>query len=174
VPRTWKQPTSITTASWTLPADYTFTPDDNGVHTFTVTLHTGGTQTLSAALVGSPGIVAGQVVAVTVPSVNLGPPTTFAQPGYPYAVGSGDFDRDGIRDLAIGNYGTSALEILLGNGDGTFRAGASYVIGGYPSSVAVGDLDGDGHLDLATGTYSGHTAAVIFGHGDDTFGDLRS
>src|SRR5439155_16208774 len=86
VPRTWKQPTSITTASWTLPADYTFTPDDNGVHTFTVTLHTGGTQTLSAALVGTPGIVAGPVVAVTVPSVNLAPPTTFAQPAYPSAV----------------------------------------------------------------------------------------
>ena len=51
-----------------LPADYTFTPADQGAKAFTITFSTGGTQTISATLLGSnPPISSGDSVAVTLP-----------------------------------------------------------------------------------------------------------
>lgn len=59
-----------------------------------------------------------------------------------------DFNRDGILDLAV-VYGYGMVNLLLGNGDGTFQAPQSYP-SGYPSvSVAVEDFNGDGYPDLA-------------------------
>lgn len=46
----------------TLPAAYTFVPSDNGVHTFAVTLNTGGTQTITATSGAVSGMEAGIVV----------------------------------------------------------------------------------------------------------------
>jgi List-Bact-rpt repeat protein len=34
----------------------------------------------------------------------------------PHAVGLGNFDRDGVEDLAGANYGSGAVSVLLGNG----------------------------------------------------------
>jgi RHS repeat-associated protein len=47
-----------------LPADYPFTTDDKGVHTFTVTLNTPGSQTLTVTDTATPGL-AGQAATVT-------------------------------------------------------------------------------------------------------------
>ena len=41
----------------------------------------------------------------------------------------GDFNGDGIPDLAVEAGGVS---ILLGNGDGTFQAPVAYAAGSYP------------------------------------------
>jgi hypothetical protein len=88
------------------------------------------------------------------------------------ALGIGDFDRDGTLDLAVTHStDTSArLTILLGNGDGTFREGASYSIPTDPKSVAVADFRGDGLLDLAIADFSGAPGVtVLLGNGDGTF-----
>src|SRR5205823_6165543 len=42
------------------------------------------------------------------------------------AVGVGDFNGDGKLDLAVTNFGINTVSILLGNGDGTFRARVDY------------------------------------------------
>ena len=96
-----------------------------------------------------------------------------------YAVGSdpnpvtvGDFNGDGIPDLAVGNFGSgtgNTVSVLLGNGDGTFQAPVTYVVGFGPASLAVGDLNGDGKLDLAVANYSDNTVSVLLGNGDGTF-----
>jgi len=60
------------------------------------------------------------------------------------SVAVGDFNGDGIPDLAISNESSSTVSILLGKGDGTFQSQVSYATGAYPYSVAVGDFNGDG------------------------------
>ncbi len=101
-------------------------------------------------------------------------PVSLADSGPGYGIGHGDFNQDGIIDIASANYGTGSLNVFLGQGHGGYGNRVVYPVGGSPSSVAVGDIDGDGKLDLATGTYSGHTLIVLFGNGDGTFSDLRS
>ena len=39
----------------------------------------------------------------------------------PDAIVAGDFTGDGRTDLAVANYGSNNVSVLLGNGDGTFQ-----------------------------------------------------
>jgi VCBS repeat protein len=82
----------------------------------------------------------------------------------------GDFNRDGKLDLAIPDYDLfsgSVVDVLLGNGDGTFQTFVEYPVSfGVQTSVAAADLNGDGKLDLIT-----DGVAVLLGNGDGTFTD---
>jgi hypothetical protein len=86
------------------------------------------------------------------------------------ALGVGDFNHDGKLDLAVGKQdgGLSQVQVFLGNGDGTFRAGANYPVGPAPSSVAVADFRHNGKLDLAVACSFGMAVAVLLGNGDGT------
>ena len=55
-----------------------------------------------------------------------------------------------VADLIAGrNSNDGEATVLLGNGDGTFRAGGKYLSGGIDAfGVAVGDVNGDGRPDL--------------------------
>jgi len=81
-----------------------------------------------------------------------------------------DFNGDGIPDLAvITNADSPTVEILLGNGDGTFTAETTNpAISGIPLNFATGDFNGDGKTDLAVTENSG-TIAILLGNGDGTF-----
>jgi hypothetical protein len=61
-----------------------------------------------------------------------------------------DFNNDTMPDLAVVSFDNSTVSVLLGNGNGTFRAPQISAAGSYPRALAVGDFDGDGNLDLAT------------------------
>jgi hypothetical protein len=93
----------------------------------------------------------------------------------PYSVAGvavGDFNGDGIPDLVTANIGSGnagTLNILLGNGDGTFQTGQSYGVGEKCHVVAVGDLTGNGILDLVTANQFSHTISVLLGNGNGTF-----
>jgi hypothetical protein len=92
--------------------------------------------------------------------------------GIPFSIAAGDFNLDGIPDLAIANAGSSTMTILLGNGDGTFKQAANspVTVGNNPHSVAVGDFNGDGIPDLVTvGNTSAGTVTTLLGKGDGTF-----
>jgi hypothetical protein len=65
-------------------------------------------------------------------------------------------------------YGT-AVNVLLGNGDGTFKTARAFPTGNYPNSVAVGDINGDGKPDLVVTSSFDNTASVFLGNGDGTF-----
>lgn len=70
---------------------------------------------------------------------------------------SQDFNLDGYADLAISDtVGTTTyLQVVLGNGDGSFKAAFSYASSGQGYSIASGDFNGDGLADVASGTTSG-------------------
>jgi hypothetical protein len=102
-------------------------------------------------------------------------PLSFDAGSNPVSLAVGDFNGDGVTDLAVANAGgTTASDlgtvaILLGNGDGTFGAAVTYPAGVHPSSVAVGDFNGDGKPDLVVSNYGSNNVSLLLGNGDGTF-----
>ena len=87
----------------------------------------------------------------------------------------GDVNGDGNLDVVATSWGGSNAQVLLGNGDGTFREGDNLASGGLVAECfSIGDLNRDGHLDLAiattTSTGGVGVLSVLLGHGDGHFG----
>ena len=87
---------------------------------------------------------------------------------------TGDFNEDGDVDLAVALSGGSSVEILLGNGDGTFTntTGGSLEVTATPNLIAVGDFNNDDNLDLITAD-SDEFVTTFLGNGDGTFGPAQ-
>ena len=47
----------------------------------------------------------------------------------PDAIVAGDFNGDGRTDLAVANFESNTVSVLLGNGDGTFQPQVTYAVG---------------------------------------------
>ena len=90
----------------------------------------------------------------------------YAVAGYPRSVAVGDFNGDGIPDLAVANGSTVA--VLLGRGNGLFHQPRTVTAGSSPVSVAVGDVNRDGRQDLVMGGWE-NAIWVLLGNGDGTF-----
>ena len=80
----------------------------------------------------------------------FGNPTDFAAGINPFAVVTADFDNDGKLDLAATAQfeNSDTINLLIGNGDGTFQPPFGFKVAEFPGRIAVGDLNDDGALDL--------------------------
>ena len=106
----------------------------------------------------------------------------------PLGVAAADFNGDGKPDLAVlagntANLGalnfasSETLTIELGDGKGSFTAGATYPWAGSILSLVVADVNGDGKADIVSdgplllgdGSISTSVLAVYLGKGDGTF-----
>lgn len=63
----------------------------------------------------------------------------------------GDYNADGIVDIAAGCYSTNEVSVLLGNGGGGFNTALKYPAGVHPMSATSADFNNDGKLDIAVG-----------------------
>jgi hypothetical protein len=82
----------------------------------------------------------------------------------PWSVAVGDFNGDGLLDLAVANFTDSTTSVLLGDGAGNFSPAATspVAVGVNPESVAVGDFNGDGNPDLAVANFTDGTVSVLY------------
>ncbi|WP_216627220.1 FG-GAP-like repeat-containing protein [Corallococcus exercitus] len=112
---------------------------------------------------------------------NLGPsaPGTFGAPtsfttGTPGSVHlcTGDFDHDGVADIATTSVTLSQVSVLFGTGTGSFGAPTFIGIpntGGVQSTIACRDLNSDGFSDLVVTSPASARLSVLLNQGDGSF-----
>jgi hypothetical protein len=96
------------------------------------------------------------------------PPTYFPLPSDSYSITIGDFNRDGIPDIAANISGYGGVSLLLGRGDGTFEPQANYGSGQEYDRLQAADLNGDGYPDLIGADANENTFYVLLNAGDGT------
>jgi len=98
-------------------------------------------------------------------------PTLHPNPNNPLDVVVGDINHDGLLDIVAQDYngvGATSVSVLLGNGNGTFKARTSYALNSAAFVVTLGDMNGDGLTYIITGSEYGGSN-VLFGIGNGTF-----
>ena len=158
-------------------------PVSGSVYTVTVSGITGyGTLGLNLVDDGSIRDLAGNALTSPTSAPSFQSQQTFSVGGGASQVWVGDLNGDGIPDLvmngdqdpSVASSGGNVIDVLLGNGDGTFQPQQTYAAGVNPNSFVVADLNGDGKPDIAAANYGNHsyidnTISVLLNNGDGTF-----
>ncbi|NNC02088.1 DUF4215 domain-containing protein [Corallococcus exiguus] len=112
---------------------------------------------------------------------NLGPsaPGTFGTPtsfttGTPGSVHlcTGDFNHDGVADIATTSVTQNQVSVLFGSGAGNFGAPTFIGIpntGGAQSTIACRDLNGDGFSDLVVTSPASARLSILINQGNGSF-----
>jgi Flp pilus assembly secretin CpaC len=110
---------------------------------------------------------------------------TFLQAGLPISLGaarmvapviapsiaSAVLTTSGFHDLVVTDPVANTVQVLLSNGDDTFKeaTGSPITVGQEPSSIVLGDFNNDGNQDFAVTNFKDNTFSLFLGNGDGTF-----
>jgi hypothetical protein len=105
--------------------------------------------------------------------ISTGPPPPAS---VPTAVVAADVNGDGIPDLIVSNVlpANSEVEVMLGNGNGTFRPAQTFAVDREPSALAVADVNGDGKPDVIVTNEGSYDVGVLLGNGNGTFAQQQT
>ncbi|HXE62358.1 MAG TPA: FG-GAP-like repeat-containing protein, partial [Bryobacteraceae bacterium] len=86
-----------------------------------------------------------------------------------YAIVVGDFNGDGIEDLATTNGAGGKVIVFAGDGQGGFSQLSQIPVGGTLQAITVADLDNNGTQDLAAVDVANSKVFVLLGNGHGGF-----
>lgn len=101
--------------------------------------------------------------------ISFTPQTTYHIGNGMQSIKAYDLNNDGKLDLVLVNPNGNTIDVLLGNGNGSFQSNNLYTVGNSPRGVVVGDFNSDGILDLAVVNATDNDITILFGNGDGTF-----
>lgn len=81
----------------------------------------------------------------------------------------GDFDGDGKSDLAVANFFSNDVSVMLGSGSGSFGPRSNFPAGTRLNDMAAGDFNSDGKTDLAVVTGLPDSVVIMLGNGNGGF-----
>jgi hypothetical protein len=87
--------------------------------------------------------------------------------GQPRTVDAGDFNGDGIADLAVAKYSTAPpgqIALMFGSGTGTFSGDSSFATGNGPAFIGHQDFNLDRGLDLVLTNYNADGLTIHLGN----------
>ena len=87
----------------------------------------------------------------------------------PYSVAAADFNGDQKLDIAVANYQSGTVGMLLGDGMGNFGTATTVPVGSLLYALAVADFNGDQKLDIAVANAGNNTVGVLLGDGAGGF-----
>ncbi len=98
-------------------------------------------------------------------------PFTVVVRPHPHGIAAGDFNGDGNPDLVTDSWAEDRLEILFGDGKGSFTTPGTYVaVGKHPyQRVRAADLNGDGTVDIVSPNLDGGNVTILLGDGKGGF-----
>src|SRR5215813_10661499 len=91
-------------------------------------------------------------------------PAQYGVPASGESVATGDFNGDGLPDLAVGNGHT--ISVFLATEPGHYAAHSDFDIASEASEIVVADFNGDGHLDILAGD---GPMTLLLGDGNGNF-----
>ena len=91
----------------------------------------------------------------------------------PLGAAIADLNGDGFADIVTENYQSNGfVNVLLGNGDGSFRPALKFQAGDGGDFPTVADVNGDGRPDIVVGNYRAGTVSVLRNLGSTPGGDV--